>query len=106
MQVLIINFNLNGIDDAQYTTISREVASAFAAVPGLLSKLWIKNVDTGTYGGVYIFADRNALNRFQESDLFRAIAVNKSFANITASDFEVLDAPTRVTSGVLTTVAS
>jgi len=106
MQVLIINFHLNGIDEAQYAKISGEVAPTFAAMPGLLSKLWIKNADTGTYGGVYIFSDRDALNRFQESDLFRSLAVNKNFVNITANDFEVLEAPTRVTSGVLTPVAS
>ncbi|HXI28061.1 MAG TPA: YdhR family protein [Vicinamibacterales bacterium] len=106
MHVLIINFNLKGIDEAQYAKQCNEVAPAFAAVPGLISKVWLENSDTGTYGGVYLFEDRNALNRFQESDLFRSLAVNKSLTNVTANDFAVLEAPTRVTHGFLASVAS
>ena len=106
MHVLIVNFNLKGVDEAQYARMCDAVAPAFAAVPGLASKLWIKNSDTGTYGGVYIFESRDALNRFQETDLFRSLAVNKNLTNITADDFEVLEAPTRVTGRMLATVAS
>ena len=105
MHVLIVNFNLKDVDDAQYARMCDAVAPAFAAVPGLASKLWLKNADTGTYGGVYIFESRDALNRFQETDLFRSLAVNKNLTNITAHDFEVLEAPTRVT-GRIFSVAS
>ena len=105
MNVLIVNFTLKDVDDAQYARMCDAVAPAFAAVPGLASKLWIKNADTGTYGGIYIFESRDALNRFQETDLFRSLAVNKNLTNITADDFEVLDAPTRVT-GRIFSVAS
>ena len=106
MYVLIVNFNLKDVDEAQYARMCDAVAPAFAAVPGLASKLWIKNSDTGTYGGVYIFESRDALNRFQETDLFRSLAVNKNLTNITADDFEVIDAPTRVTGRMLTAVVS
>jgi heme-degrading monooxygenase HmoA len=106
MYVLIVNFNLKDVDEAQYARMCDAAAPAFAAVPGLVSKLWLKNADTGTYGGVYIFESRDALNRFQETDLFRSLAVNKNLTNITADDFEVLDAPTRVTGRMLTAVVS
>jgi len=106
MYVLIVNFNLKDVDEAQYARMCDAVAPAFAAVPGLASKLWIKNADTGIYGGVYIFESRDALNRFQETDLFRSLAVNKNLTNITADDFEVLEAPTRVTGRVFAAVAS
>jgi len=105
MYVLIVNFNLKDVDEAQYARMCDAIAPAFAAVPGLASKLWIKNSDTGTYGGVYIFESRDALNRFEETDLFRSLAVNKNLTNITADDFEVLEAPTRVT-GRIFSVAS
>ena len=39
MHVQIVNFQLNGINEAQYRDICDEVASAFAAVPGLVSKV-------------------------------------------------------------------
>jgi len=67
MHVLIVNFNLKDVDEAQYARMCDAVAPAFAAIPGLASKLWLKNSDTGTYGGVYIFESRDALNRFQET---------------------------------------
>jgi heme-degrading monooxygenase HmoA len=106
MYVLIVNFNLKDVDEAQYARMCDAAAPAFAAVPGLVSKLWLKNADTGTYGGVYIFESRDALNRFQETDLFRSLAVNKNLTNITADDFEVIEAPTRITGRILTAVAS
>ena len=106
MYVLIVNFNLKDVDEAQYARLCDAAAPAFAAVPGLVSKLWLKNGDTGTYGGVYIFESRDALNRFQETDLFRSLAVNKNLTNITADDFEVLEAPTRVTGRMFAAVGS
>src|SRR5262249_21494324 len=68
MYVLIVNFNLKDIEEADYFDMCDQVAPAFAGVPGLTSKMWIRNSDTGTYGGVYLFENRDALNRFQESD--------------------------------------
>ena len=106
MTVLIIYFNLRNVDEAQYERLCAEAAPAFAAVPGLTSKIWIKNSDTGTYGGIYVFETRDALNRFQESDLFRSLAVNKNLMHITADDFDVIEAPTRVTHGILAAVGS
>ncbi|HKB09197.1 MAG TPA: YdhR family protein [Vicinamibacterales bacterium] len=106
MYVLIVNFNLKDIEEADYFDMCDQVAPAFAGVPGLTSKMWIRNSDTGTYGGVYLFENRDALNRFQESDLFHALAVNKNLTNIIADDFEVMEAPTRITGGILTAVAS
>src|SRR5439155_14657503 len=50
MHVTIVNFRLNGVDEQQYASLCDQIAPAFAAVPGLISKVWIKN-DTGTYGG-------------------------------------------------------
>jgi hypothetical protein len=106
MHVLIVNFKLKGIDDAQYARLCDEVAPAFAAVPGLASKLWIRNADTGTYGGVYIFESLDAYRRYEASDLFRTVAAHPNLTSMTATDFEILDAPTRVTSRALISAVS
>ena len=97
MHILIINFNLNGIDRAQYEGVCDEVAPAFAAVPGLVSKKWLADEATNTYGGVYLFADKQAMLDFQQSELFAEVGGNPAFANITARDFEMLSAPSKVT---------
>ena len=97
MHILIINFNLNGIDRAQYESICDEVAPAFAEVPGLISKKWLADDATNTYGGVYLFKDRQAMLDFQQSELYASVGGDPTFANITAPDFEMLAGPSKVT---------
>ena len=104
MHVTIVNFRLNGIDEQQYASLCDQIAPAFAAVPGLISKVWIKN-ETGTYGGVYVWESRAAYQRYMESDLFKTVLSHPNLADISAKDFEILEGPTRVTHGLLTAVA-
>jgi heme-degrading monooxygenase HmoA len=105
MHVLVVNFNLKGVSEQQYAKLCDDIAPAFAVVPGLLSKVWLKSSETGTYGGVYLFQDREAFDRFRNSDLFRTVQTHPNLANISAKDFGILEAPTRVTHGLLAAVA-
>ena len=75
MHILIINFNLNGIDRVQYESVCA----------------------TNTYGGVYLFKDKQAMLDYQQSELYDSVGSNPAFANVTAVDFEMLNAPSRVT---------
>jgi len=104
MHVLVVNFNLKGVDESQYSALCNQVAPAFAAVPGLISKVWLKDSASGTYGGVYLFHDRAAFEAFQRSDLFKTVATHPNLTNITAKDFDVFEAPTRVTNGLAAVV--
>ena len=97
MHILIINFNLNGITRAQYEGVCGEVAADFAAVPGLVSKKWLANEETNTYGGVYLWKDKQAMLDYQQSELYNSLGSNPAFANITATDFEMLAGPSKVT---------
>jgi hypothetical protein len=58
MHVQIVNFNLKGIADAQFREACDQLAPAFAAVPGLISKVWLADPSTNTYGGVVSLAAR------------------------------------------------
>ena len=97
MHILIINFNLNDLERDQYEAVCAEVASAFADVPGLISKHWLANEETNTYGGVYVWENKQSMLDFQASELFASVGANPAFANITANDFEVLAGPSSVT---------
>lgn len=99
MKVQIITFQLNGIDDDAYRGICDEMAPAFAAVPGLQTKLWLADRDANTYGGVYVFSDANAQAAFAESELFAAVASNPNLAGVSSRAFDVLPGPTAVTCG-------
>lgn len=101
MHVQIVNFNLSGMSDAQFRqACDEQFAPAFAGMPGLLYKLWLADPATNTYGGVYAWRDRDAMEQYMGSELFRTVASHPNFANITAKDFAILEGPTRVTNGL------
>jgi len=100
MQVLIINFNLEGITRSDYEGVCNEIAPAFAAVPGLISKHWLADEANNTYGGVYMFQDQAALDGFLASELFAGVGGNPALVNATAKPFSILEGPTRVTRGI------
>ena len=77
-----------------------EVAPAFAEVPGLVSKVWLANRVANTYGGVYTWASREAMEEFSKSELSTALATNPNLVDITSADFDVFEEPTRVTRGL------
>ena len=100
MHVQIINFQLKDVSEADFRAHCDEVAPAFAELPGLISKVWLANQSTNTYGGVYTWASREAMEEYAKSDLFRAVATNPNLAGITSIDFDVLEEPTSVTRGL------
>jgi heme-degrading monooxygenase HmoA len=100
MHIQVINFHLNDLSESGYRALCDEVAPAFAEVPGLISKVWLANRSTNTYGGVYTWADRAAMEEFSKSELFSAVATNQNLADITSVDFDVLEVPTSVTRGL------
>jgi hypothetical protein len=99
MRVQIVTFQLNGIDDEAYRGMCDELAPAFAAVPGLASKLWLADRDANTYGGVYVFSDAHAQESFAGSDLFAAVASHPNLTAVRSLVFDVLAGPTAVTRG-------
>ena len=74
MEVVIINFSLDGLSEAEYRAKCDEIAPAFAAVPGLVSKVWLADTAGGVYGGVYTFEDGAAVDAYMSSDLFEHVA--------------------------------
>jgi quinol monooxygenase YgiN len=98
MHVQIVNFQLSGITEEQYRATCDELAPAFAATPGLVAKVWLADADTNTYGGVYVWRDPGAMEEFQASELFQAVLSHPNLAGISSRDFDVIEAPTAVTS--------
>ena len=57
MHIQVVNFHLNDLSDAEFRGLCDEVAPAFAEVPGLISKVWLENASTNTYGGIYTWEE-------------------------------------------------
>jgi quinol monooxygenase YgiN len=95
--IQVVNFKLKDLSDADYRTACDGLAPELARVPGLLSKIWLADQASNTYGGVYTWVDRQAMDAFARSDIFKAFATNPNFANITSSVFGIMAGPSQVT---------
>jgi hypothetical protein len=98
--MLVINFGLKDITEAQYCQSCEGVAPAFAALPGLLSKVWLADAVTNTYGGIYTFKDKQSVDAYLKSDLFKALTSNANLTNVSSRAFAVLEKPTEITRGL------
>lgn len=101
MYIQIINFNLKDVSEEEYRNLCDQLAPNFADLPGLVSKAWLANSDSNTYGGVYVWRDREAMVDFTKTELFNAVATHPNLANITSKNFAILEGPTRVTRGLV-----
>lgn len=97
MHVQIVTFTLAGMDDDGYRAACAEMAPAFAELPGLRAKVWLTDPSTGTYGGVYLWDDRAAMDAYAASELFASVASSPAFAGIASRDFGVMEDLTRRT---------
>jgi hypothetical protein len=100
VQILIINFNLDGMSEDEFASACDGLAPAFAAVPGLVSKVWLADRAEGIFGGVYAFESEQAVDEYLRSDLFAGIGATPGLVNISVRRFGVLEGPTRVTRGL------
>jgi quinol monooxygenase YgiN len=90
MEALVVTFKTQASQE-QFTAATAEHVPLFAEVDGLLAKIWITEPDDGTYGAIYLFRDRTALDAYLESDLFASILAEPSFEDPSWRRYEVLD---------------
>ena len=100
MHVQIITFGLKGISEEDYSKMAEAVAPAIAAMPGLVSKAWLADPETNTYGGAYIWQNREAMKAYADTEVFKGMATNPHFEGVTVKDFAVLENPTHITRGL------
>ena len=99
MHIMIVTFKLEGMGHEDYRGIAASVAPAFADLPGLASKTWLADPQDNAYGGVYVWQSREAMEAYQQTGIYRGMATNPRFADLTAKDFAVLECPTSITRG-------
>lgn len=104
MHVQLVTFTLDGPTEEQFREACREDAEVFAGLPGLLAKIWLRDPETGTYGGLYLWQDRDAYEAYTRSDVFRAIQDDPSFAGVTSRGFDHFEELTKATQPGLTVV--
>jgi heme-degrading monooxygenase HmoA len=95
--IQVIEFRLAGLTEADYRAHAERVAPLFAGMPGLLSKVWLANAETNTYGGVYTWRDRASLEHYRASAVYAGLLSNPGVADVSDRDFGILPEATRVT---------
>lgn len=100
MHIAVVNFRLRNMTHEQFAAACDDLAPAFAAAPGLVSKVWLSDPTGNTYGGVYAWRDRAAFQAFTKSDLAAKVITHPSFTDVVVKDFGILEGPTRLTRGL------
>ena len=101
MHIQIVNFRLKGVSEGDYAGLCDELAPSYAAVPGLVRKVWLADSENGVYGGVYVWENKQAMEDFAQSELNKSVLNHPNLDDITSTDFGVLLGPTAVTRGSL-----
>jgi Putative mono-oxygenase ydhR len=101
MHALFISYALRDSDPVQHAELCEQLAPAVAAVPGLVSKTWLANAETGRFGGFYVFESRAAFERYVASELFDTLTSLGSIAEVVTTEFSVALTPTALTRGSL-----
>lgn len=101
MHIQIVNFNLRNTTPDAFEKFCVETAEQFAALPGLISKVYLADPASNTFGGIYTWQDKDACDSFKQTELFRTVASHPGLTNITSREFGVLETPTRMTRGLV-----
>lgn len=100
MYVSIVEYSIGNIDEVQWADACRELAPAFATVPGLVAKYWLRG-QAAIRGGVYIWSDIAAYRAFLKSDVARTMGSHPNISHLTMRQYAVDEVPTQVTRGML-----
>ncbi len=100
MHIQIVTFQLHDLSEEDYLAAAEADAPTFAAVQGLISKVWLHDPATATFGGVKTWVDRAAMESYLKRDIWRSLVTDPHFVNVSSRDFEVLAAPTGITRGL------
>lgn len=91
MHAQVVTFGLRDITEEQYREAVGADAQTFASMPGLLAKVWLRDPETNTYGGLYLWADQETYERYIEGEVFNAIKANQHLENVESRDFDVFE---------------
>jgi quinol monooxygenase YgiN len=97
MHTQIVTYRLAGIGEDDHRAAVEQALPTFAAMPGLVSKVWLADPDDGIYGGVYVWDDRAAMEAYIDGEVFAALVANPALAGVHSRDFGVVEWATRVT---------
>ena len=74
MVIQVVKFKTS-LSDVEVRQLFEKRAPQYRTIPGLIQKYYVRDTQTGEYGGVYLWNSEESLRAFQESDLARSIPI-------------------------------
>src|ERR1044071_4000251 len=101
MQAQVMTYQLNDISQAEYLKQMVEPdAPVLAKVKGLISKVWLADIEKNSYGGFYLWENKTAMEEFMHSDLVKAVVSRPFVKNVSSVDYEVNEKASSITRGL------
>lgn len=101
MQAQLITYQLKDISQEEYLKQMVEPdAPILAKVPGLISKVWLTDIEKNTFGGFYLWENKTAMENFMSSDLVKAVVSRPFVTNVSSVDYEVNKNASLITRGL------
>ena len=91
--VLVVNYQLENMTLEEHAELGTVVAPSFTPenVPGLLGKSFIGNLESEIFGGVYYFSDKNDVDFYLESELWKGVVAHPNLVNFKTDVFRTFD---------------
>lgn len=97
-KLLQLNFKFS-VTGAEYVQAISPLAGAFAAVPGLIWKVWMINEEEKEAGGIYLFDTDESVKAYLEGPLVAQVTSHPALSDFSVKQFDVMDEATAVTRG-------
>ena len=91
--VLVVNYQLENMTLEEHAELGAAVAPSFTSenVPGLLGKSFIGNLESEIFGGVYYFSDKNDVDVYLGSELWKGVVAHPNLVNFKTDVFRTFD---------------
>ena len=98
VKLLQLNFKFS-VTGADYEQAVSPLANEFAALPGLIWKVWILNEAEQEAGGIYLFEDEASVKAYLEGPLAAQVISHPALSDFSVKQFDVMDGVTAITRG-------
>ena len=97
-RLLQLNFRFS-VTSAEYEAAVGPLADDFAALDGLIWKIWMIDEEKGEAGGIYLFDDEASVQAYLDGPLAAGVLNHPALSEFSAKQFDVMEGVTGVTRG-------
>ncbi len=97
MHVQVVTYRIADISESEFIAANREFAEMMAAVPGLIAKIWLQGDGADSFGGLYLWQDREAYENFLAGELWAEALNDDSLLDLASHDYAVMEELTKTT---------